>query len=308
MSFWQYQPYRSVAQKRADAAKTVAKLTKAGGCSPVVLDGTKISTSFWGKAWCKHIEGWQDNQNRLPRGRRYVRSGAVVDLRLAAGEITAKVQGSELYKIKITVTQLPSARWKAFKQLSLGKVGSLLSLMQGKLPDELLQQLTNPEAGLFPRKQEMKLHCDCPDYSSLCKHLAAALFGVGARLDTQPELLFTLRGVDHTELLSQAAGAAAALGTTALGDSALADDDLGAIFGIELATPAAPTPVKKAVKKAVKKGVKKAAKKAPKKTALKALTKQVATKPAVKKTAAQPAIKIPAKKVAKKVARKTAAR
>ncbi len=302
MSFWQYAPYRSVAQKRADAAKTVAKLTKAGGCSPVVIDGTKISTSFWGKAWCKHIEGWQDNQNRLPRGRSYVRSGAVVDLRLAAGEITAKVQGSSLYKIKITVTELPSARWKSFKQLSLGKVASLLGLMQGKLPDELLQELTNPETGLFPRKQEMKLHCDCPDYSSLCKHLAAVLYGVGNRLDTQPNLLFTLRGVDHTELLSQAAGAAAELGTAALGTSALADDDLGAIFGIELATPATETPAVKVIKKK-KKVVKKV-------VAKKVVAKKAATKPVATKTAKKPlpAAKKTAKKTAKKAARKSASR
>ena len=288
MSFWSYPPYRSVAQKRADARKTIAKLSKQGGCSPVVIEGKKISDSFWGKAWCKHIEGWQDYENRLPRGRSYVRFGAVVDLRLAAGEITAKVQGTSLYKIRITVTRLPSTRWKAFKQLSLGKVGSLLSLMQGKLPDELLQELTNPEPGLFPRKREMKLDCNCPDHSSLCKHLAAVLFGVGNRLDTQPELLFTLRGVDHTELLSQAVGAAAGLGSAALGDAALADDDLGAIFGIELASPT-PDAVKKSPRKAATKAT---------------ATKTPAKKSTAKKTTAKKAAirKIPPPQTARKPA------
>lgn len=277
MSFWQYQPYRSVAAKRADAKKTVAKLTKEGGCSPVVIDGSKISASFWGKAWCRHIESWHDHENRLGRGRSYVRHGAVVDLRLAAGEITAKVQGASLYRINIAVNPLPAARWKAFKALSLGKVGSLLSLMQGKLPDELLQQLTDPETGLFPRKREIKLHCNCPDGARLCKHLAAVLYGVANRLDTQPELLFTLRGVNHTELLSQAADAAADLGTAALGDAALAADDLSAIFGIELATPTAvPDPPAKTRKPQAKKTTKKTARKIAVKTAAKSGRKLVA--------------------------------
>jgi uncharacterized Zn finger protein len=300
MSYWNYRPYRSVAAKRADAKKAISKLTKQGGCSPVVLEGTKIASSFWGKAWCKHIEGWQDYENRLPRGRSYVRSGAVVDLRLAAGEITAKVQGSELYNIRIAVTKLPPARWKTFKQLSLGKVGSLLSLMQGRLPDELLEQLTDPETGLFPRKKEMKLDCDCPDYSSLCKHLAAVLYGVGNRLDSQPELLFTLRGVDHSELLSQAAGAAADLGTATLGNAALATDDLGAIFGIELATPAA-MPAKsrkpkiaKPAKKVAKKATAKTAKKTVAKTARKAAT-PAPPKPTAKKAVKKPPARPPAK-------------
>lgn len=310
MSFWQFQPYRSVATKRADAMKTVAKLTKQGGCSPVVIDGTKISTSFWGKAWCQHIEGWRDYENRLGRGRSYVRHGAVVDLRLAAGEITAKVQGSSLYKISIDVTLLPATRWKAFKQLSLGKIGSLLSLMQGKLPDELLQQLTDSDTGLFPRSKEMKLRCNCPDGASLCKHLAAVLYGVGHRLDSQPELLFTLRGVDHAELLSQAAGAAADLGAADLGDAALAADDLSAIFGIELATPAG-TPehpgkirklqAKKVVKKTAAKVVKKAAAKVAKKTVLK-VAKKAASKTA-QKSAVKRVVKTARKAVAKKVSK-----
>jgi len=237
MSYWNYFPKApSVAQRKKGAEALIAELSKKGGCSPVVLQGQKISNSYWGKAWCKHIEGWHDHANRLERGRSYVRACAVVDLRLEPGQIIAKVNGSSLYKVRITVTALPAARWKAFKTACFGQVGSLLDLLQGKLPEPVLQQLTSPEDGLFPRNKEMQLGCDCPDGAYMCKHVAAVLYGVGSRLDTQPELLFALRGVDHTELVAHAATAAAELGSRSQNDAALREEDLAAIFGIELAT------------------------------------------------------------------------
>ena len=235
MSYWNYYPPKpSVAQRKKEAEALIAKLAKKGGCSPVVLQGQKISNSYWGKAWCKHVEGWHDFYNRLERGRSYVRAHAVVDLRLEPGKIIAKVNGSSLYNVRITVTALPDKRWKAFKAASFGQVGSLLDLLQGKLPEPVLQLLTSPQDGLFPRTAEMKLDCDCPDGANMCKHVAAVLYGVGNRLDTQPELLFGLRGVDHTELVAHAATAAADLGSRAQDGNTLRDEDLAGIFGIEL--------------------------------------------------------------------------
>jgi len=249
MSYWNYFPKApSVAERKKQAEKLIAKLAKSGGCSPVVLAGKTISTSFWGSAWCKHIEGWQDHANRLERGRSYVRSGTVVDLRLEPGTIIGKVNGSSLYNVRIQVTELPAIRWKAFKAACFGQIGSLLDLLQGRMPELVLRQLTSAEEGLFPRTKEMKLACDCPDGAYMCKHVAAVLYGVGSRLDTQPELLFALRGVDHTELVAQAATAAVDLASQDPQQGTLKNEDLASIFGIELATspepfpPAAPAP------------------------------------------------------------------
>jgi len=134
-------------------------------------------------------------RDRLPRGRSYVRNGSVVDLQVARGEVSARVQGSSLYRGTIRIKPLAAARWRALKTACAGQITSLVSLLQGKLPDNVLRAVTDRATGLFPAPSEIELDCSCPDFATLCKHLAAVLYGVGARLDTQPELLFLLRGL-----------------------------------------------------------------------------------------------------------------
>ena len=213
---------------------------------PVALDGRQIATTFWGQAWCKNLESYSDFANRLPRGRSYVRNGSVVDLQIARGEIAARVQGSSLYVGKIRIEPLAPARWKALKQECAGQVTSLVSLLQGRLPESVLHAVTDRATGLFPAPREIKLDCSCPDVASLCKHLAAVLYGIGARLDTQPELLFLLRGVDHQELVSEAVAAATRVPASAGDVAPLGDTELAEVFGIEIDGPAAsPSPAKK---------------------------------------------------------------
>jgi len=201
--------------------------------APVVVSGRTIANTFWGKAWCDHIESYHDYENRLPRGRSYLRTGAVVDLQIAPGMITALVQGSELYRVTIRIDQLDHDKWTTIKHSCAGKIGSLIDLIQGKLSPEIIEVFCHADIGMFPASNEIKLICNCLDYADLCKHLAAVLYGVGARLDEHPELFFVLRGVDQRELFSPAA-------TTALvGDAAMAELDtagLGQMFGIELDT------------------------------------------------------------------------
>src|SRR5512137_2481433 len=106
MSYWDYEwrPYVSMAERRARAAAEMAKLKKKGHqVAPVVLAGRTIASTFWGKAWCDNLEGYGDYENRLPRGRTYVRNGSVVDLQIAEAEITARVSGSSLYKVKVDI-------------------------------------------------------------------------------------------------------------------------------------------------------------------------------------------------------------
>jgi uncharacterized Zn finger protein len=250
--YGEFRPYVPVAQRRAQAAKEVARRTKKGqSVSPVTIGGKAIVTTFWGKAWCTNLEGYSDFANRLPRGRTYVRNGSVVDLKIEKGKIKALVSGSELYEVEIAITALPKQKWSALKAQCAGKIGTLVELLQGKLSKAVMEVVTDREKGLFPKPKEIEMRCSCPDYAGMCKHIAATMYGVGNRLDKSPELLFTLRCVDHLELIEQAIPAAPLEGKSSA--PAIATDELGAIFGIEIGdapvTPATPETQKKAVKK-----------------------------------------------------------
>lgn len=244
-----WRPYVPVATRKAKAAREMERLKKKGAeVQPVKLTGRKIASTFWGEAWCEHLESFSDYANRLPRGRTYVRNGSVCHLAIAKGKIQAKVSGSELYDVKIEIKTLPPAKWKSLKARCAGQVGSLLELLQGKLSDRVMAIVTDRDEGLFPSPKEIHLSCSCPDWATMCKHVAAVLYGVGSRLDTKPELLFELRGVDHQELISKAAAKAVVSKGSRTKGRTLDEASLGDVFGIDLAqgdSAAAPEPVKK---------------------------------------------------------------
>ena len=197
--------YVPVAERRKRAARKLAQLRKKGhDPKPVQIDGRAIATTFWGKAWCDHLESHADLANRLPRGRTYVRNGSVIDLQIAEGEVRALVSGSEIYEVKVRIQPLAAARWKAVRRECAGQIGTVVELLAGKFSSAVMEVLCHRQKGLFPGTRELAMSCSCPDGAWLCKHLAAVLYGVGARLDHAPELLFTLRGVDGAELVAAA--------------------------------------------------------------------------------------------------------
>ncbi len=233
----QWAPYVSVGNKIAKGHAAAKKLAAKEGrsASPVKLDGNKIAKTFWGLKWCENLERYQDISNRLPRGATYVRNGSVADLVIEPGRVRAIVGGSEAYTIKIEIQTLKPAVWKAIGQDCAQSIDSLLDLLQGRFNEGVMQRLTQADGGLFPHTNEIKMSCSCPDYATVCKHVAAVFYGVAARLDTQPELLFKLRNVDHLELIRQATTAANLDQAFRTGDGAtLSDGDLGDIFGIEM--------------------------------------------------------------------------
>jgi uncharacterized Zn finger protein len=211
-------------------------MTKTGKTvSPVTLAGHKIAATFWGKAWCDNLEAYSDYANRLPRGRSYVRNGSVVDLQISEGKVTALVSGSALYKIEIKIKPLARGLWDRIQIECAGKIDSLIELLQGRLSSSVMQIVTRPERGLFPTPKEIGLDCSCPDWADMCKHVAAALYGVGARLDEKPELLFRLRGIDAADLIGKVSAAEAVRQSTpANGAETLSEAELADVFGIEL--------------------------------------------------------------------------
>ncbi len=231
--------YVPVAERRRNAAQLATQFAGAGrSLDPVriLAGGNKITETFWGSAWCQNLERFSDFSNRLPRGRTYVRNGSVIDLQLAAGKVTALVSGSSVYEIEITVKPIPKPQWRQLCADCATDIDSLVELLQGRLSTGVMEVLCRPTTGLFPEPAQITMKCSCPDWATMCKHVAAVLYGVGARLDRSPELLFTLRQVDHQELVA-ASGSGITNTTAAASTDDLADADLEAIFGIDLATP-----------------------------------------------------------------------
>ncbi len=258
MARFEWKPYVPVAERRRKAALHVQKLAKKGEkVAPVIVEGRTIARTFWGKSWCENLERYSDYENRLPRGRTYVRNGSVVDLKIARGEVAAMVSGSEIYKVRIAVAPASLPVWKALCQDCAGSIDSLVELLQGRFSKGVMERVCLPGKGLFPSPKEIKLTCSCPDWADMCKHVAAVLYGVGARLDASPELLFTLRGVDHTELVAKAGEGLPAAKKPVSSKRVMAGGDLGAIFGVEMAETSgradAPAP-KASAKKEQKKG------------------------------------------------------
>jgi uncharacterized Zn finger protein len=232
---WGWRPYVPVAERRARADKAIRKMEKKGRTfSPVMIEGRQIAQTFWGKGWCDHLESHSDFENRLPRGRSYVRNGHVRDLQVTAGKVTGLVAGTDIYSIEIDIETLSRKKWAEIRRACQGKIGSLLELLQGKLSDSVMEIISHRENGIFPKPKEISMKCSCPDWAAMCKHVAAALYAVGARLDTQPELLFVLRNVDHNELVSEIVAAAPEALAVEPSASALGDADVKEIFGIEL--------------------------------------------------------------------------
>lgn len=290
MSYYGYKPYVPVAKRQAQAASAVKKANKLGVTyAPIAPFSGAVAKTFWGKAWCSNLEQYSDYASRLPRGRTYVRNGSVIDLQVNAGAVQAKVMGSSLYEVSVSITALPAARWKTVCADCSNSVASLIELLQGKLSKAVMERVCAPGEGLFPSPKEIKFECTCPDWAGLCKHVAAVLYGVGARLDAQPDLLFALRHVDAKDLVAQASTAKPTTGRGAAATKVIADDDLADVFGLDMDDGPVVTNVPN-VSIAQKPAVKATAKKAPASNVVKKLpAKAVKTAP----------IKVPVKAAAK---------
>lgn len=234
--YMEWREYVPVGQRKAQARRYAEKVAKKRGLSaqPVANLGRKITTTFWGNAWCENLESYSDFANRLPRGRTYARNGSVVDLVIAKSQVNAIVGGSDVYEIKIKFALLKKKQWQTIKERCAGSIDSVMSLLQGRFDQSVMADLSRQKEGLFPTPGEIELGCDCPDWAYMCKHVAAVLYGIGARLDNQPEMLFRLRGVDHLELITSQSNVDSLVADQT--ESNLAGQDLSQIFGIEIDT------------------------------------------------------------------------
>ena len=262
-----WKPYVPAAKRRQRAARAAA-LSKAAGktLTPVTAGRGQIAKTFWGKAWCQNLERYSDYSNRLPRGRTYLRNGSIIHLEIVAGEVQAQVMGSDLYHIKVKISEVRAPHWQSIARDCARSIDSWVELLQGQLSTSVMERITRAGTGLFPAPQEITFSCSCPDSAAMCKHVAATLYGIGARLDTEPELLFGLRNVDAKELIAHAEAGGLQVESGPAAGRVLESSNLADVFGIELAPiPGQPDPPgrtqspKKAMKRAVRKVAKKSA-------------------------------------------------
>jgi len=248
--YFQWKPYVPVAMRRRNTERTIARMQKKGAAlSPVSSSRGAIAKSFWGKAWCQNLERYSDYSNRLPRGRTYLRNGSVIDLRIGSGEVTAQVMGSSLYRITVRISRVAGAHWQAIVGDCARSIDTLVELLQGQLSASVMERITRPGTGLFPLPKEITFSCSCPDSASMCKHVAATLYGIGARLDAQPELLFGLRKVDAKELIARAGESGAPVQKSPGSGRILDSSKLADVFGIDLGGGAEPKPSRKPLRK-----------------------------------------------------------
>jgi len=252
-----WKPYVPVAKRQSKAQKELRRLQKKGGSlCPVVVEGRAIAETFWGKAWCENLERYSDFQNRLPRGRAYLRNGSVLDLQIAPGEVRALVCGTEIYRVGVEVARVSEARWKAICRDCAGAIDSLVELLQGRFSKAVMERICREKTGLFPSPSEIKFSCSCPDWAYMCKHVAAVLYGIGARLNHEPELLFRLREVDEKELIVQAGAELPLSPKQPEAEKVLREEDLSGLFGLEMASVEQSDPVAAELEAVSKEGTK----------------------------------------------------
>ncbi len=242
--------YVPVAERRRRAARQVAKLARKGhSVAPVVIEGRAIATTFWGKAWCQNLESYQDFASRLPRGRSYVRNGSVLDLQIAPCEVTAMVSGSSLYHTTVNIDAVARRHWRSICKDCAGTIDSVVELLQGRLSQGVMERICRQGLGLFPTPEQIRFQCSCPDFAFMCKHVAAVLYGVGTRLDRQPDLLFRLRGVDEKDLLTRIDDSLPMTKATPATGKVLKTDDLSVLFGLDMVAMEAPRSIRPKARK-----------------------------------------------------------
>ncbi|MEJ2690754.1 MAG: hypothetical protein P8130_12560, partial [Deltaproteobacteria bacterium] len=240
MSYWGFPKYVTVAEKKAKAAKKLQQLKKKRpDIAPVIIAGSALARTWWGKSWNRNLERYADYRNRIGRGKNYVRHGAVLDLRIEGGRVSALVQGTRAkpYEVVVRIARVKKANWDRIRKQCQGELRSLPDLLAGKFPKALGEIFLAEGKGLFPTPKEISFDCSCPDWASMCKHVAATLYGVGARLDEDPLLFFTLRQADTEELVAGAVREKTGdlLARADKKSTRVLDDaDLSGLFGIDM--------------------------------------------------------------------------
>lgn len=192
--------------------EAAARLTEEGSqLSPVRASGRNLVSNCWAKAWMRHLGQSEVYGMRLAPGRTYLRYGCVIDCCISPGLIHALVSGEHVYEVDIRIAPPTEEQLGLIRTGCEGRVASWIDILQGRLSEDVLTLLCEPETGILPELGNISCSCTCPDWADICKHAAAALYATGVKLDHSPDLLFTLRQITLEQLLPAASGPAAPL-------------------------------------------------------------------------------------------------
>ncbi|GAU75568.1 SWIM zinc finger family protein [Fusibacter sp. 3D3] len=239
MGYYGFPKYESVAEKKEKAIRAYEKLKKKNpDIEPIIIEGRTIAKNWWGKSWNSNLESYADYSNRIARGKSYVRNNSVLDLKITKGIVKAKVQGSgsKPYEVNITIDALSSQKWARVVELCNHRIDSLEQLFEGKFPKALEVLFIDKQYGMFPSPNEIHFNCSCPDWAYMCKHVAAVLYGIGAKLDQDPMLFFELRNLDGQALIQKSMESRLENMLKNAGkksDREIAEADLSELFGLE---------------------------------------------------------------------------
>lgn len=234
-----HKPYVTFFRKGQLARASIAALTESGRTlNPVKVSDEAIAHTWWAKAWNKNLESYADYKSRIARGRLYLKNDTIIDLVIEKGDVRALVQGSasKPYEVTIKIAPLSEDRWLQLLKVCQHQISSLRDLVEGCFPQGLEKLFKVKGEGLFPSNTEIDFQCTCLDNAVLCKHIAAALYGIGARFDQDPLLFFKLRGIDFKELLSTSIEERVQQmlkKSTVLSHRAINDEDVEALFHLE---------------------------------------------------------------------------
>lgn len=201
-----FQPYKIPTATELEKKKEKSRTRLRGhDLKPIVIEGKTLGRTWWGKAWNQNLESYADYSNRVGRGKTYVRQGMVIHLNIEEAQVFGLVQGRKKAPYEILVKIEPSTEddIKAIGEISRQHVESFESLLHGEFPKELEVLFTRKGFGLFPSPKEIDFYCSCPDHAYMCKHVAAVLYGIGSRLDEDPQLFFTLRQINGINFIKE---------------------------------------------------------------------------------------------------------
>ncbi len=183
----------------------------------------KLAAQPWGAAWMRQLAYCEQEGMELAMGRSLLRHGCVLDIKLSEGRIQGLVSGEQLYELDLHVDLIDEDRLNLLREQCRGQLDSYVALLEGKLDADAMSALCDPESGLLPLPCDWKFSCTCPDWASPCAHAAALVYAAGCLIDSDPSLLFALRGILPEQLLE-----------TEKNTLHFNSDSLARTFGIEL--------------------------------------------------------------------------
>jgi uncharacterized Zn finger protein len=135
------------------------------------------------------------------RGRALARAGAVHSVSVAAGELAARVVGSDgnEYAVAFTARAVPPRVWTAVG-VTARRNARLAAAIDGREQSVHLEHLmrfdwTSP---LVPDGDDLERACTCA-IAGLCEHVAVFAYVVADQIDGNPSLLLRWRGCDVVE-------------------------------------------------------------------------------------------------------------